>query len=121
MVPLPPSGRGRVPYGRAHRNCRDHARLGRDLSTLMRHFFSLPAPKAIEVLAGGVLPSPFAAGLIPCARAKHTRPTSYAGAEGGAVAIPAVTEAAENEKLSAGGASAVGKSKGFHVSPAGNT
>lgn len=87
----------------------------------MRHFFSLPASKAIAVLAGGVLPFPFAAGLIPCARAKHTRPTSYAGAEDGTVAIPAVTEAAKNEEISAGGASTVGKSKGFHVSPAGNT
>jgi hypothetical protein len=111
MVPLLLSGRGRVPYGRADRNFRDHASLGRVWSTLMRHFFSSPALKAVLVLASGVLPPPFATGLIPHAGGIQAAAAGSSGTGTRAVAVPTVTPTAEEEELSARRSSAGGKSK----------
>ncbi|MFQ5668510.1 MAG: hypothetical protein ACE5I7_19065 [Candidatus Binatia bacterium] len=83
----------------------------------MRHIFMAAIAGSVLRLAGRVAQAPGSAGLVAPAGRVHRGAARPAGAGLGTVAIPAITEPAEEEDLPAVGSRANDKSERLHASP----
>lgn len=96
---------------------RDRRHLGEDgrredrLGRLMRHFLLMTDSVSVAILSGGVMETAYAAGLITPTGSPQARPPGKLGAPIGAVPAPPITEATQEEDLSAGNSSTGDKPK----------
>ena len=109
---LPGRRRDRQGGGRSH-DAAGHQRVG----SLMRHVLAGRPPAAVAGLPGGVLPAPAPAVLVAAPRGAHGGVPRPMGARPRAVAIPAITAAAQEEHLPAVCAVADDEPERVHAPP----